>query len=480
MKVVFIIPPDLHYMEPYAHVEVDKSNVVRPMLGLLYVAAELRRSLGLEADFIDCRLDGCDLEDLERVLARETPDVVGFSVLTFNLLNCMEAGRIVRKASPSSVICYGGWHPTLYPEETLALGGMDYIVIGEGEHTFAELASALLKDKNPSEERLAGINGLGYRTESGEFRINPPRDLVRNLDDLPLPAYDLIDQGRYSNLLGSTGQAITIATSRGCPHRCIFCDVRQTPFRHRSPADVVAEIKHWVDRGASEFFIQDDNFTISRRRTLEFCRRLIDSGMKVQYKISSRVDLLSDEVLEQLKKSGCSRIHLGIESGSQEILDYLQKGITVEQVRETFRSAGNYGIDRFAYIMIGAAPERQEHIDQTLRLVKEIKPDHLHCSICTPMPKTFMYRRMMEEGLIEQDYWLDFARRPDPAFQPPPASRLFSKDELRQMQDSIQRRFYFRPRTILREAIKTRSLKQFTTKARLALKMLSSRRPEGQ
>jgi len=232
------------------------------------------------------------------------------------------------------------------------------------------------------------------------------------------------------------------------------------------------EIRFWVERGAKEYYIQDDNFTISRKRTIEFCRLLIESDLKIKYKISSRVDYLDDKLMYYLERSGCYRIHFGIESGSPKMLDYLQKGITVKQIKDTFRLAKKHGIDRFAYIMIGIPLERQEDIDMTLGLIRDIKPEHLHCSICTPMPKTYLYRKLMEEEIIKHDYWLAFAKNPDPAFKTPFSSPFFNNKKLRSMQDSIQRQFYLNPKTILREIGRTRGPKQFLTKAKLALKMI--------
>src|SRR3990172_413341 len=162
MKILFIIPPNIHYIEPYAFVKADKSNSVRPSLGLLYVAAALRKSLGIEVRIIDSNADGLTLDDLGEIIREEAPDMVGFSVLTFNLLNCMEVSRLIRILSPTTKICYGGWHPTLYPQETLELGCTDFIVIGEGEAGFPELVNVLRNKKEPAENDLGNIRGIGF------------------------------------------------------------------------------------------------------------------------------------------------------------------------------------------------------------------------------------------------------------------------------------------------------------------------------
>jgi len=473
MKIFFIIPPNIHYIEPYAYVEADKSNTIRPCLGLLYVAAALRRDLGIETRIIDSNADDLSLNDLENIISEEKPDIVGFSVLTFSLLNCMEVCKIIKKQSPLTKICFGGWHPTLYPKETLELGCADYIVVGEGEQTFSKLVG-YCKEKNGNlDQQLNGIKGLGYKTKQGTIMINPPPKPVKNLDGLPFPAYDLVDTTKYSNLLACTGNLVTIMTSRGCPQNCIFCDLRRTPYRFRSPANILEEIKFWVEKNVREFFIQDDNFSISRKRTIEFCKLVIDAGLDIKYKISSRVDYLDDELFGYLKRSGCYRIYFGVESGSQRILDYLEKGTTVEQIENTFQLAKKHGIDRCAYIIIGSYPENQREIHKTLRLIKKIKPEHLHCSICTPMPKTFLYNKMLEEGIIKKDYWLAFAKNPDSAFKTPFFNQFFDSQKLRDMQNNIQKRFYLNPMIVLQEIKKTHGLKQFLMKSKMAFRVLS-------
>jgi len=474
VKIFFIIPPSIHYIEPYAYVEADKSNVSRPPLGILYVAAAVRESCDADLRIVDLNIGGASLAGLEEELRREQPDIVGFSVLTFNLLNCMEVCRVVRRASPATVICFGGWHPTLYPEETLNLGVADCIVMGEGEQSFCELSRALDRRGEADLAALEGIAGVGYRTRSGEVRIGSRREPIRDLDSLPFPAYELIDAERYSHLLATTDHVVSIMTSRGCPHGCSFCDLRRTPCRSRTPAAILEEIRHWHGRGVREFFIQDDNFTMNRRRALDFCRLLAASGLDITYKISSRVDHLDNDLLAALKASGCARIYLGVESGSQKMLDYLEKGVTLQQTRDTFRLAQVHGIDCCAYIMIGIPDEGKEEIEQTRRFVKELRPRHLQCSICTPMPETKLYHNLMEQGVVIEDYWRAFARCPDPAFRTRFASSLFSGEELRRMQNAMQRSFYWSPRIIWREIHETRGLKGWMKKTRLALRILFS------
>ena len=157
MKIFLIVPPNIHYIEPYAYIEADKSNTTRPNLGLLYVAAAVKDIPGIDIRIVDANIDELSMEELEERISKESPDMVGFSVLSFNLLNCMEVSLTIKKCSPRTLICFGGWHPTLYPEETLSFEFVDFIVIGEGELTFQELLKVFNNNKSPTEKELSEI-----------------------------------------------------------------------------------------------------------------------------------------------------------------------------------------------------------------------------------------------------------------------------------------------------------------------------------
>lgn len=468
MKIHFITPPNIHYIEPYAFKKADQNNAIRPNLGILYVASSLRKQTGIIPTIIDANADNLTLIQIKSIVAREQPNIVGFSVLTFNLLNCLEVCKIIKAASPSTKICFGGWHPTLYPYETLSFPEVDYVIMGEGEVSFPELIKLINKPSN----ELSQINGIGYKDANNQIQLNNHRWPTPNLDNLPFPAYDLVGKKKYTNLLACTDKLANIVTSRGCPHACIFCDMRQTKYRYRSPMNIIEEIKLLTKKGIKEFFIQDDNFSINKKRTLEFCNLLINSNLNIKYKISSRVDYLDDEQMYYLKASGCHRIYFGVESGSQNILNTLQKGITIDQIENAFLLARKHKIDTFAYIMIGNPNETKQDIKKTLSLIKKIKPKHLHCSICTPMPGTRLYQNFLKNKSIKRDYWQEFAKEPDPNFRTPFINDNFSNEELRKMQNAIQRSFYLNLRVILSETLKTRSLGQFIRKARVALKVI--------
>ena len=280
---------------------------------------------------------------------------------------------------------------------------------------------------------------------------------------------------KYTVVLANESRVAAIQTSRGCPSRCTFCDIRLTKHRHRGTDHVMKELTMLKERGIREFFVVDDTFTIDRDRVIELCKRMVKENLNIPYKISSRVDRVDPELLDILAASGCYSIHYGVESGTQRILDYMQKGVTLDQVRETFKYTHAAGIKPFAYLMMGIPTETLEDINRTIDFVDEIKPEYLNYSICTPFPKTYLYENARKEGEIGGDYWLEFAKRPDPNFKVKVLNEYLTEHELRKLQDKAIRRFYLKPSSIVKEIKKTRDLKQLIVKTRIGLRLITPR-----
>ena len=481
MNILLIVPPEKYYIESYVTKKLDKGREFRQKLGMLYIAGYLKEFGGYSPEIIDSLADGLAEDDLREIIKQQQPDIVGFSVLTFNLLDCLDVARMIREVSPATKICFGGFHATIYPQETLNFPEVDFIVFGEGEITFNELVKLLDEERVDGDladidTKLADIDGLGWKNSKfGLATINSPRKEVADLDELAMPAHGLINLEKYTVVLANDAKVASIQTSRGCPSKCTFCDIRLTRYRYRSAEDVLEEIEYLKLQGVSEFFIIDDTFTINRKRVFNLCNLLIDKSIKIKFKISSRIDRVDQEMLDLLKMAGCYRIHYGIESGSQRLLDYLEKGITVEQIKESIRQTKSAGIEVFAYMMIGIPTETKQDVEDSMSLVLALKPDHVNYSICTPFPKTVLYERSLEELDESEDYWLEFARKPDPSFKIRILNNNFSTDQLRTLQDRALRSFYSNPSVILREIIKTRSFKQFITKAKVGIKLMLPR-----
>jgi radical SAM superfamily enzyme YgiQ (UPF0313 family) len=266
----------------------------------------------------------------------------------------------------------------------------------------------------------------------------------------------------------------TIFTSRGCPFRCRFCDRPHLgkSFRARSAANVVDEIQACVDLGIGEFLVYDDTFTVNRRRVIEICDEIVRRGLDIGFDIRARVDTITDQMLGRLKAAGCQGIHYGVEAGSPPILANLDKDITLEQVRGAFELTRRHRIPILAYFMIGNPGETLAEIEESFRLARELKPDYVHMTVLTPFPGTAIYTEALERGIIERDVWRDFARRPDPSFQAPHWGEHFTRDELNDLLVRGYKRFYLRPRYILKRILNVRSFAELRRKARAGMGVL--------
>lgn len=474
MKVFLIIPPTSYFIESYVTKKLDKGMEFRWKLGILYIAGALRQYCGLTPTIIDCVSDGLDIADLSRIIAHEKPDVVGFSVLTFNLLDSLAASKAVKEANPDTKVCFGGFHVSIYPKETLSMANVDYIVFGEGEITFSEFIKFFLEGKT-DDNYLKNIDGFGFKNRTGSCIINKSRKPVSDLDELPLPAHDLMRIDEYTFALGEEGKVGGIQTSRGCPSKCVFCDIRLTKFRYRSEGNVLQEIKFLKSMGVREIFIIDDTFTINRDRVMRLCNLLIQEKLGIKFKISARIDKVDEEMLEYLAKAGCYRIHYGIESGSQRMLDFLQKDITVQQIIKVVEWTKKAGLGVFAYMMIGMPTETMEDMEQSFTLIRKLTPDHVNYSICTPFPKTLLYESTLKSRENAEDYWLEFAKNPVSSFKTRTMNEYFTEAQLRKIQDIAMLKFYSSPKIIFRELFKTKSLKQFLLKAKMGVRLFSPR-----
>ena len=469
MKILFLVPPETISLESSVPKALEGGKGYYPKLGLLYVAAYYERETGNQPVFIDCPPENVSQEELSRRVKEVQPDMVAMSIMTFNLLDALHTARILKRDHPNLKVCLGGPHVNLYPKETLHQPEIDYVVFGEGEKIFFHLIQAL-----ESGDSLKSIKGLGWK-EKGEEHINSAETELLNLNELPFPARHLVDISSYKHIIGEGRQFFTIQATRGCPAACSFCDIRKTKFRVRSPESVVAEIEELVEMGVDDLFFVDDTITIDKKNVLEICDLIVKRNINIHFKISARVDTINKEVIAALKKAGCYRIHYGIESASPKHLKYLQKGQTPEKVERACKMTRDAGLGFFAYMMIGIPHETKEEMFETVDFAKKLKPDYAQFSICTPYPKVELYYQMIQEGIVPEDYWQEFAENPSADFKIKFWNKDFSEEELRDLQDECHARFYRSPTYLMKQITKLRSWSDFTAKARMGTRILTNR-----
>lgn len=470
MRVLFIVPPEENYVEASANEAVDRKREVRPKLGLLYVATYLKeKSPEVNVKFLDCPALQITFETLPKHINSFNPDIVGITAVSFTMLDAIKVADIVKKIKQEIFVVLGGVHATYYPKETLGFKSVDILVLGEGEITFHELVEKIGKKMS-----LKDVQGIAYR-ENGVIRINEKRKLIENLDTLPFPDYDLVGIEKYSHILGESFITASIQTSRGCPFGCIFCDNRRTQFRARSAESVIKEIESIYKRNIHSFFFIDDNFIINKQRVIEICNAIVGRNLKIDFKISARVDLLSEEIMIALKKAGCSRVSIGVETVQQRHLNFLNKGITIEQTKKTLALARKVGLNVFAYMMIGLPDQTEKEMYEYIKFLRKAKVSYASFSVCSPYPMTPLYFNLLKDGALKNDFWKEFAEKLNKDFEMPTCNKFYDSKHLRKIQKDLTFKFYFTPLFILKTLKSIRSYKKLKIIFRLFIKMVTNK-----
>ena len=332
-------------------------------------------------------------------LAAFAPALVGISAMTPTIAVSGRIGRAVKEILPQATLVLGGYHVSLVPDDAMGRHPcFDVGVIGEGEATLHELVEAL-----ESGSELEAVAGLILRRDGG-LVTTPPRPRLTDLDALPLP-HEFYDFEHYLWYGGYTERwtfkCASAIVSRGCPFRCSFCASQKfwsCRYLVCSPERVVDEMR-WLERhGARSVYFRDSTFNVSRKWVREFCEQKRRSGLRMRWLCNSRVDTLSEEQLEAMVGAGLEALYLGVESGSQRILDYYNKGITVEQVREAFALCRKHGVATAAFFMLGAPEETRADIEASRRLARELGARYVYWSIFTPMPGAPLYEDFLARG----------------------------------------------------------------------------------
>lgn len=362
-----------------------------PPLGLAYIAGHLRRA-GHEVNLVDLNVGGYNPQRLRLLLKRVAPDLVGISTFTETYPNALEVARVVKSFDPAIGVALGGAHASILPLDALAEPEVNYVIIGEGEGTTAELVVAL-EQRRP----LSGIAGLGWKRADGAPIINDPRPLLE-ADEVGRPARDLLSLEFYS-------EPYTVLTARGgCPYRCPFCSASHIwggTRRPRSPQAVVDELEYLTDEyGAQHVFFNDDIFTLRREWVAELMTELERLRTPMTWSCSTRVDRVDEALLESMAAHGCTGIQFGIESGAQEILDSV-KGIDKQAAVSAVQWAVKAGIGVAAAFMVPFPQDTEETLRETFGFAARLRDDgaEIMMSYTTPYPGTEFHDRAEEFGL---------------------------------------------------------------------------------
>ncbi len=393
MKALLVLPPSPSVVKTV----VGASG---PPLGLAYLAS-IAREKGWTVKIIDGVTEELSKWDLIRIIKDFSPDVVGLTATTSAVLDAYDVARLVKEINPEVLVMIGGPHATFMAHEVLKeCPYIDLVVRGEGELTFGELLERIERKGDFSD-----VAGIAYR-KNGVIKENPPRPLIRDLDDLPFPAYDLLPVDKY---VVDKVRYAAIMTSRGCPYNCIFCSSSLQfgkKWRAHSVDRVIEEIKLLTEKyKVKEIEFLDDTFTLNMKRAKEIAKRIVDEKMDISWSASSRVNTFSYEVGEALHRAGAHTVYFGIESGSERTLKFIGKGISKRQALDAVAAAKKAGLNALGAFIIGFPYENEEEMKETIRFADKVGVDLAQFTIATPYPGTRLWDIATRENLLLTRNW---------------------------------------------------------------------------
>jgi radical SAM superfamily enzyme YgiQ (UPF0313 family) len=361
-------------------------------LGLGYISSFVKQ-YGYDVSFFDPNVQDVTLEDIVDFVRREKPTLVGVSFMTPQFYAAKNIVDAVKEAAPEVSVVLGGAHPSVMPRRNLEeMPNADFVVFGEGEVTTLELLEYLTKRRGV----LPEIRGLAWR-DNDAVMLNGPRSLLTDLDALPFPDRDLIDQSlyRHQSFLSYYKHAQTIYTSRGCPGRCVYCASGyklRCKVRTRSVDNVMDEIDLLKDRYNMDYLlIKDDSFTLNKRRIKEFCAALVKRHPGIRWHCMCRVDTVNYDVLSMMKDAGLNDVFFGIESGNDEILKNAGKGVTTADNRKAVEAAESLGIRTYGAFILGLPGDTAKTIQQTIDFACSVPLTMAGFSILIPYPGTKVF-----------------------------------------------------------------------------------------
>lgn len=441
MKILFVAPP------------LPKANTTAQPLGFGYLASVLRQEGFTDVAILDaCSLVMSVQQTVDAIKDYE-PDILGLTMMTVTAKNALRIAAASKKLFPDLKIAVGGVHATVCPDEVAADANVDVVVRNEGEHSFLEIVK-----RWESGESLEGVQGTSM-VLNGQIVHHAQAPRIRNLDELPFPARDLMPMEIYKAGLSFPPRIRTrtmLYSARGCPYDCSFCSTGAVWGGHfcamRSASNVLDEIEEVVERfGVYGFEFADELTTLRKDRLAEFCNGIHERHLeKIRWVCSSTVKQMDYDTAKMMKDAGCSMVLMGVESGSPQILKGLNKRISPEEIRHAFDVTRKAGLRRCACFMLGAPGETAETVQESIELARAIRPDRISLNIVTPYPGTEFYEKYVDKS-VELDWDEAFSSDPD---KPEEATIFYNvsglpDEELQHLWTRFRRSVELSPRNLL-------------------------------
>jgi anaerobic magnesium-protoporphyrin IX monomethyl ester cyclase len=408
-----------------------------PPINLMYAAQSLKEN-SFKTRIMDALASNTKEEQLLAEIKKQDPELIGFPLYSSDLTMIYELTEKIKKLNENTKIFFAGHHATaLYNVVMQQFPNADFLIRGEGEFTVVDLANALEKKK-----RLNNIKGISYR-ENKKIVHNPDRPPIEDLDSVPIPSRMLIDDKLYYSRMSKNKKVDILITTRGCPYRCTFCSKlndRFRGYRERSINNIIEEMKLIEEEKTKGIEIYDEIFTLKRKRVLDLMAEMRKEKFDFEFRVRTRVTHVDGELLHELKKTGCSVISYGVESGNQNVLDNIKKDITLPLVESVFKKTEKEDINILGFFMVGNRGETPETIRDTINFAKKVNPLYAIFSVVQPFPGSIDYEEAKKNHSLVGEY---------APYKPMPWLKLpWAKDvgELYQYSNMALDEFYKRPK----------------------------------
>ncbi|MBF0297402.1 MAG: radical SAM protein [Oligoflexia bacterium] len=421
VKKVLLINPSYSY-DTYFKIDRKAGSMRHPLLSLASIAGAIVNLAEVEILDLDIEEEN-PVKVLREKINTFCPNLVGITATTPLFNNLIKISKEIKEINSSIIVIAGGVHATSFPKEALQNESIDIVAVREGDFVIRDLIECddiksvkgiYLRIKDSIDGN--GNNGNNDNNDSNDSNkekiyFTGERELIKDLDLLPFPRWELYDIKRYeaSKLIERFSPGGMIETSRGCPFLCTFCNknVFGKVWRKKSINRVVDEFERMKQIGFKEIHVEDDGFSTDINRAKEICREIIKREINIPWTLVNgiRVDRVDQELFELLKKAGCYQVAFGIESGDEEILRLVNKGITLKEIESAVRLASNVGLETFGFFMFGLKGETEESLQRTVDFAKKIPLTIAKFAITVPLPGTPYHSELEKEGRIIVHDW---------------------------------------------------------------------------
>lgn len=416
----------------------------------LCTMAALLEKEGFETKVLDAIMENVGFGELEEILRKEKPDILVINTATPSIESDLSVASLAKKIDKNIKTVAFGIHVTALPEDSFTLEPkLDFIIRGEPEITLLELVKRVQNGR-----KVKGLAGLSWH-EGGKVVQEKDRSEISNLDSLPMPAWEKIDVNKYL-LPFSNKPFLLVDTGRGCPYNCKFC-AAATFYGKRKRYPSAKRIVDEMERNLNKFKVKDtlfwaESFTMNKKLSQEVCLLILKRKLSVSWVCNSRADSVDLEQLKLFKKAGCWMIGFGVESGDNQILKEMGKNLNVEQIRKAVLMSKEAGLEVTGHMILGYPGETRETIKKTIDLACELPFDFVQFYACVPFPGSELYQEAKKKGYLARATWSEFEQNFSVMELPGLSGR-----ELEKMRGQAYKKFYLRPKTIIRTLARLRS-----------------------